>query len=329
MMLIFLLSVAFASKCTYDSTRTSDDYMIEDNYHERYCEHVCPCSSENGECAMDFTYAEYRDLKNVQGTIDTLITRDYKYTFAVLVAEGQTFEVKETQSKAARINYRLAKDSTLIVGNQVKAENDTDATVTTIVRCNTKCTVKNSKFPKSIEEQISFMPEMNEDKTFIPSELTLENVEFEVQSTSGHFEKNYAREQLKVKMNNVKFNVEEDMANVEVIGLFYSVEPLELGKVELVFAKDTANVADYTITTQCDGKWLVALKNGSQAQVQCDDPTVSYGDEELEQDCETAFIVIASLFDIALFIIVAFFVVMLLIPVFKKKSTTQYQEIQN
>ena len=171
------------------------------------------------------------------------------------------------------------------------------------------------------------MPEMNEDKEFIESKLLIQNVDFYVQSAAEHFEKNYARDKLTVTLDDVRFHVAEDMTNVNVIGLFYSSIPLVDPQVAVIFEQNAEDLANFEIIQQCENKWLVARRINSGAEIVCEDPTVSYGDEELEKDCETAFIVLASLFDVALVILLIVFAVLLLIPVFKKKSTKQYQEI--
>lgn len=324
MFVLFLIALVSADKCTYDSTRTSDDYLLLDNYHERYCSHSCPCDSlEN--CEMDFTYSGFRELQNASGEIDVFTTREYNYTFAINVPADKTYKIGKTQIKSARMHYKLGENSVLTVGTQEVVEGYEKATLNTIVRCNKKCTVKDSKFPKGIKEQISFMAE-KDGEAFIDSEITLENVEFYVQSESEHFEKNYAREQLKVNMKNVNFVIDEDVTNKEVIGLFFSTIPLEGFDVKITL-NNNPNNNQYEIKQQCDNKWLVAVKQGSTAQIKCDDPTISYGDADLEDDCEIAFIVIIVLADVALFTLIAVFLVLILVPIIKNKKAKKYQEI--
>lgn len=324
-MIFFLLATAIATKCTYDSSRDSTDYLLLDNYHERYCTHACPCDGVEGGCEMDFTYAPFRELENVTGTIEKLTTRDYEFTFAVNVVAGETYSVDEVELKCARMHYKLKEGSTLTVGTQKVSEGAKDATLTTIVRCDTSCTVKDSTFPKSIEDQISFMPEKKGDK-FVESALTLDNVVFEVQSKSGHFEKNYARDHLTVTMKKATFVVEEDVSNVDVIGLFYSSIPL-VDPVATVELKNNPTNAVFNIVQQCNGNWLVAQKEGSDATIKCEDPTISYGDAQLEEDCEIAFIVIVCIADITLVILICVFVILSLIPVIKKKKAKKYEQI--
>ena len=102
MMFVLLLSVAFATKCTYDSKRTSDNYLEKDNYHERYCNHACPCDGAEDGCEMDFTYSEFRELQNVTGTIETLTTRDYEFTYA--------FPLEKQFQKLPDYTINLVKD---------------------------------------------------------------------------------------------------------------------------------------------------------------------------------------------------------------------------
>lgn len=328
MFIFFLITLAFSNVCTFDENIKSYDFLPEENYHERYCDTPCPCSGD--DCTMDFTNVQVRNITNATGEIGTLITKDYEYTFSLEIPSQETLQINKLQIRSYRTHFKLGEESTLIVKTTEKDETYEHSNYTTLIRCNTKCTIKDSEFVKEVNDSISFISNKDEEGEIIPSTISIENVKFHVQHDSDKFNQNYVREKTTVEKLSAVFVIDdENIDSFDIIPLFYASE----GFAETILDNNAVTVeskADmiWTIKLKCDNKWIVAIKGTEDKELsECYDPTITDGDVELADACETAFIVIICLADTALAILLVVFAVLALIPVIKKKRSEKYTQI--
>jgi len=318
MLFLLFIALSFADKCTYDEHRDNTDYYNNENYHERYCATICPCNiKEDPTCEMDFTSAPMREMENVTGSVNELVTRNYEYTFAFNVKGS--FSAEKVLIKSGRVHYKLADGASLTIKDQVASEDISFATGNTIIRCAGKCTVNNSKFPKRKDESISFIADGDNSAVYKVEQNT-----FQVSFESDEFSQNYVRENVNFESfvgNNFVVIDDEAVVNANAnkpIPLFYSATsfPENVEKDNVI---TVAGSKSYSLKLSCGGKWLTGVPDASVEYTECVDPTVTKGSKSLEEGCNIAFIVVIVLADTTLLLVVLTFVVLLLLPLIKRK----------
>nr|BAN41184.1 hypothetical protein [Entamoeba invadens] len=326
-MLFLLVALAFCAsaevKCTFDKNTESSDqtnFEVNENYHERYCGTECPCRGVEG-CVLDYTEFPDRDLSNVTGTVATIIGKTYDLTFALRVKD--TLSVETVMLGSNRTQYKLEEGATLSVGKQQKV-GGTNGSFCTIIRCTKSCTIKNSNFEKDLDYSITFIN--NPDNTETNTTINIDTVTFTIDFASDDRQQVFTRENVVMGTLKAVFKIKgtnEDVlnhANTQV-PLFYSENGFNKENTEVTAQlNDGLTGITYTVDYQCDGKWIVAVPSGDSKPIECFDPTISTGDQSLEDGCDIAFIVIICMADVTLLLVLGVFGTLAILQFLKNRK---------